>query len=344
MGAVLFLLLVQLLWSPPAGIVVQGALLGGLSALLALGLALVYRAHRILNFAQGDLGAAPASLAVLLVVSSGASWLVAFVAGLATAVVLGALVEILVIRRFTRSPRLVLTVATIGLAQVLAGLGLLLPRWFDVAIPPQSYPAPVDWHFTVDPIRFGGNDVLAVVLVPLAFVGLALFLRTRLGTAMRACADDPERAALVGIPVRHVHTAVWVIASVLAFLAVFLRAGIVGLSIGTVLGPSLLLPALAAAVIGRMEHLPTIAFAAIGLGIVEQAVVWDWNQPQYVQPVLFVVVLLALFCTPAPSRRRGGPSASRARCRQPSPASPRCASCGPARWPSSRCCCSWCPR
>ena len=322
-GAALFLLLVQLLWSPPAGIVVQGALLGGLSALLALGLALVYRAHRILNFAQGDLGAAPASLAVLLVVSSGASWLVAFVAGLATAVVLGALVEILVIRRFTRSPRLVLTVATIGLAQVLAGLGLLLPRWFDVAIPPQSYPAPVDWHFTVDPIRFGGNDVLAVVLVPLAFVGLALFLRTRLGTAMRACADDPERAALVGIPVRHVHTAVWVIASVLAFLAVFLRAGIVGLSIGTVLGPSLLLPALAAAVIGRMEHLPTIAFAAIGLGIVEQAVVWDWNQPQYVQPVLFVVVLLALFCTPAGRglRTRTEPSTWQA-IREPRPVPP----------------------
>ena len=57
------------LWGPPAGIVVQGALLGGLTALLALGLALVYRANRILNFAQGDLGAAPASLAVLLVVT-----------------------------------------------------------------------------------------------------------------------------------------------------------------------------------------------------------------------------------------------------------------------------------
>ena len=319
-GAAAFLLFVQLLWAPPAGIVVQGALLGGLSALLALGLALVYRAHRVLNFAQGDLGAAPASLAVLLVVSSGASWLVAFVAGLATAVALGAVVEILVIRRFTRSPRLVLTVATIGLAQVLAGLGLLLPRWFDVAVPPQSYPAPVDWHFTVDPIRFGGNDALAVVVVPLAFIGLALFLRTRLGTAMRACADDPERAALVGIPVRHVHTAVWVVTSVLAFLAVFLRAGIVGLSLGTVLGPSLLLPALAAAVIGRMEHLPTIAFAAIALGIVEQAVVWDWNQPQYVQPVLFVVVLLALFCTPAGRglRTRTEPSTWRA-IREPRP-------------------------
>ena len=50
----------------------------------------MYRANRILNFAQGDLGAAPASLAVLLVVTSGASWVVAFVVGIAAAVVLGA--------------------------------------------------------------------------------------------------------------------------------------------------------------------------------------------------------------------------------------------------------------
>jgi len=304
-AAIAFLILVQVLWGPPAGIVVQGAILGGLSALLALGLALVYRANRILNFAQGDLGAAPASLAVLLVVSSGTSWLVAFTTGIVAALVLGAAVEYLVIRRFFRAPRLILTVATIGLAQVLAGLGLLLPRWFDVGLPPQSFPAPIDASFTVDPLRFGGNDIVALITIPLAFVGLALFLRTRLGVAMRACADDADRAALVGIPVRRVHSIVWMLAAVLAFLAVFLRAGIVGLSIGTVLGPSLLLPALAAAVIGRMERLPTIACAAIALGIVEQSVVWGWNQPSDVQPVLFVVVLVAVWLTPAGSGLRG---------------------------------------
>ena len=304
-AAVAFLVAVQLLWAPPAGIVVQGAILGGLSALLALGLALVYRANRILNFAQGDLGAAPASLAVLLVVSSGTSWLVAFATGIVAALVLGAAVEFLVIRRFFRSPRLILTVATIGLAQVLAGLGLLLPRWFDVGLPPQSFPAPFDASFTIDPLRFGGNDVVALIAIPLAFVGLALFLRTRIGVAMRACADDADRAALVGIPVRRVHSVVWMLAALLAFLAVFLRAGIVGLSIGTVLGPSLLLPALAAAVIGRMERLPTIALAAIALGIIEQAVVWGWNQPADVQPVLFVVVLVAVWLTPVGSGLRG---------------------------------------
>ena len=176
------------------------------------------------------------------------------------------------IRRFFRAPRLVLSVATIGLAQVLAGIGLLLPGWFGVDLPPQSFPAPIDVSFTVEPLRFGGNDVVALIVIPLAFVGIALFLRTRIGLAMRACADDVDRAALVGIPVRRVHSVVWAIAALLAFLAVFLRAGIVGLSLGTVLGPSLLLPALAAAVIGRMERLPTIAAAAIALGIVEQSV------------------------------------------------------------------------
>ena len=305
LGTIAFFVLVQLLWGPPAGIVVQGALLGGLSALLALGLALVYRANRILNFAQGDLGAAPASLAVLLVVSSGASWAVAFATGIVAALALGAVVELVVIRRFFRSPRLILTVATIGLAQVLAGLGLLLPGWFGVGLPPQSFPAPIDVSFTVDPLRFGGNDVVALVLIPLAFLGLAVFLRTRFGVAVRACADDVDRAALVGIPVRRVHSVVWMLASLLAFLAVFLRAGIVGLSIGTVLGPSLLLPALAAAVIGRMERLPTIAVAAIGLGIVEQSVLWGWNQPSDVQPVLFVVVLVAVWLTPPGAGLRG---------------------------------------
>src|SRR4051812_47555154 len=319
-AGVAFLVVVQVLWGPPAGIVVQGALLGGLSALLALGLALVYRAHRILNFAQGDLGAAPASLAVLLVVSSGTSWVVAFVTGLATAVVLGVLVEVLVIRRFFRSPRLILSVATIGLAQVLAGLGLLLPGWFGVDLPPQSFPAPIDVSFTVEPLRFGGNDVVALIVIPLAFIGLAVFLRTRIGLATRACADDVDRAALVGIPVRRVHSMVWAIASILAFLAVFLRAGIVGLSLGTVLGPSLLLPALAAAVIGRMERLPTIAAAAIALGIVEQSVVWGWNEPSDVYPVLFVVVVAAVWLTPAGSglRTRLAPSTWKA-VREPRP-------------------------
>ena len=171
--------------------------------------------------------------------------------------------------------------------------------------PPQSFPSPIDASFTVGVVRFGGNEVIAAITVPVVCALLALFLRTRVGVAVRGTAENADRAALLGIPVRRLETLVWVIAAVLAFLSVFLRAGIVGLPIGTVLGPAILLRALAAAVIGGMERLPTIVVAAIGLGIVEQSVVWGWGQRQYVEPVLFVIVLVALLVTPAGRGLRG---------------------------------------
>ena len=295
--AVAIILFARFAWSVPSGVIAQGALVGGLTSLLALGIALVYRANRIVNFAAGDLGLVPATFAILLMIGSARfGWWPALFVGVVTAVALGALVEVGIIRRFSRAPRLILTVATIGLAQLLAAASLKLPAW--IVPTSRAVPEPFDVHLTISPITFKGTDVVAFVVVPLAFVALAVFLRaTDAGIAIRAGADATERAAGLGIPVRSLQTLVWVIASVLAFVAVFLRAGIVGLPLGEVLGPAILLRALAAAVVGRMERLPTIAGAAIVLGIVEQAVIWHWNEPDYVDPVLFVVVVGALLLT-----------------------------------------------
>ena len=282
-------------WDVPSGVLVQGALIGGLSSLVALGIALVWRANRAVNFAAGDLGAVPATLAVLLVIgSAGIGWWGGLGLGLVTAVLLGVLVETLVIRRFAHAPRLVLSVATIGMAQLLAAGSLLLADQLDVSIRP--IPAPFDAHFTIDPIHFGGKDIAAFVVVPLAFIALWLFLRrSDIGIAIRGAAERVDRAATLGIPVRRLQTVVWVIATVLAFLAVYLREGVVGVSLGTVLGPAILLRALAAAVIGRMDRLPIIAGAAILLGVVEQSVLWHWRaDPAYVDPALFVVVVIGL--------------------------------------------------
>ena len=65
--AIVLIVLSEVIWDPTLGIVVQGALVGALTAMFAVGLALIYRANRIVNFAQGDLGAVPALLAILLV-------------------------------------------------------------------------------------------------------------------------------------------------------------------------------------------------------------------------------------------------------------------------------------
>jgi branched-chain amino acid transport system permease protein len=287
----------RLLFPAPMGVVLNGALVGGRIALIALGIALVYRANRIVNFAQGDLGGVPATLAVMLVVSSGLNYWLGFLAGLGAAIVLGVLVETLIIGRFFRAPRLVLTVATIGVAQLLTGAALLLPRAFgDEFRFGTKISPPFSTTFDVEGTIFNANDILTMIAVPVAFVALALFLRrSNFGIAIVAAAERADRAATLGIPVRKLHTVVWVIASVLAFVAMFLRAGSAGLPIGEVLAPTFLVQALAAAVFGRFERLNSIAAAAIGLGIVDQSMTFqDGNRPAYNDAVLFVIVLVGL--------------------------------------------------
>lgn len=110
---------VQLLFfGMPAGAWIRGVVLGRLIALLAVGMALVYRANRVINFAQADLGFVPTSLAVGLIVFSGLPYLFGFGVGLVAAVAMGAVVELAFVRRFAKASRLVLTVATIGITRV----------------------------------------------------------------------------------------------------------------------------------------------------------------------------------------------------------------------------------
>jgi ABC-type branched-subunit amino acid transport system permease subunit len=297
------LVLQRLLWPAPLGVLVQGLVLGGLTALTAFGIALVHRADRIVNFAQGDLGGVPAGLAVLLIVSSGWPYPLALATGLVVAVALGALVHGGVIRRFARAPRLVLTLATIFLAQILAAGAVGLPRAFGLTVPPQSFPSPFDFSFSIGTVVFSGNEVVAMVAIPLAIAGLAAFLRlTSVGVAVRASAESAERAALLGVPVRRVQMVVWILATLFSAMSTFLRAGVLGLPIG-LLGPTILLRALAAAVIGRMERLPVILVAALGLGMLESAVTYHTGRAILVSPVLFVVILGALLVQRA---ARGG--------------------------------------
>lgn len=99
------LLVAQLVLLPvPLGTFAAGALAGLIASLAAVGLALVWRANRVINFATGDLGIVPATLAVLLADQWGWNYWACGAAGLAAAVVLGVVVEGLIIRRFFEAP------------------------------------------------------------------------------------------------------------------------------------------------------------------------------------------------------------------------------------------------
>jgi branched-chain amino acid transport system permease protein len=312
--AVVLLNVADLLWDPTLGIVVQGALIGSLTALFAVGIALVYRANRVVNFAQGDLGAVPAIFAILLLAKdapggaphwmTGLPYPVGLVIGLLAAIFLGFVVERTLINRFCRAPRLVLTVATIGISQLLTALALFMPSWFgfkDVGRP--SLNPPFDIKVQIGGVFFDDNDLMVFVVVPLVLAALALFLRyTRMGIAIRGAAERGDRAATLGVPVGRIQMTVWIVTTVLAFITVFMRAGVSSFPIGSALGITMLVRALAAVVLGRMDNFPRIAAAAIGLGIVEQAIVFDTGRDLYVFPVIFVVTVVGL----ALNRRRRG--------------------------------------
>jgi branched-chain amino acid transport system permease protein len=290
------LVAVQLIWfGMPAGAWVRGVVLGLLTALLAMGMALVYRANRVINFAQADLGFVPTTLAVGLIVFSGLPYVFGFGVGLVAAVTLGAVVEFSLVRRFAKASRLVLTVATIGITQLLAVLALLVPRMWGENAASQRIPPPFDWKLTIGTFILNANDLIALILAPVAMVAVALFLgKTRLGTAVRGAAEQSERAQMLGIPVAWLSTLVWAVAAGLSFLALFLRAGITGVPIGSALSIVALVQALAALVIGRLRHLPTVATTAVALGILEYGVAWNASSPLLVTPIVGAAVLVAL--------------------------------------------------
>ncbi len=296
-------------WPAPVGVLLDGALFGGRIALIALGIALIYRANRVVNFAQGDLGLLPVTIVVLLVISAGWNYYLGAAVGLVAAIVLGVLVETLIIRRFFRAPRLILTAATIALAQILIGSSLFLAQTVDsTSFVSTRLEPPFKVRLEVAGTIFNANDVNAMIVIPIVFIALAIWLRrSNVGIAVRASAERADRAATLGIPVKRLHTIVWTVASVLAFIGMFLRAGAVGIPIGTVLGATFLIQALTAAVIGRMERLGVIVCAAIGLGMLDRAITFQpGNRPAYNDAVLFVIVLVALAWTRRPSRGRVG--------------------------------------
>jgi branched-chain amino acid transport system permease protein len=296
-GPALAIVAVTLVLFPvPLGVAVQGLILGLLGALVAVGMALVYRANRILNFAQGELGTAPTVLVVSLVVYSGWNYFLALGIGILGAILLGSIVELAIIRRFFKAPRLILTVATIGLAQLLAVGAAVIPLIWGKRPTTNLIHVPFTFNFTIEPIVFSADHLVALIVAPLSLLAVAMWLRfTDVGIAVRASAERSDRASLLGVPVKRLQTVVWAAAALLSFVGVFLQAGILGLPVIDSLNLTVLLAALAALMLGRMTDLPSITMSAVALGLLEQGIVWNNpRSPELVEPIFAAVIIVCL--------------------------------------------------
>jgi len=293
----------------PVGVVLAGCILGAATALTAIGLILIYRANRVINFASGAMGASTGLAAVNLYLSWRWPYLLALAIGVVSGVLVGILTEFFIIRRFSRSSRLVLSVATIGLAQALGGLELLLPGWIfgdsGGTVTLGGYQTPLSsMSFEIDSTVIDGNHLLILAVVPLMAGCLAWFLRrSATGTAVRAAAENADRARLLGIPVGRISLVVWGLAGALTTATFLLKAPIVGTPPTAGTGPAILLPALAAALIARMESLPVACAAAVVLGAIDQVTRWNTTTPALADVVLLVVILGSLLLRRGASSR-----------------------------------------
>lgn len=289
----------------PNGVLLEGVVIGARQALLAAGVILIFRSTRILNFAQGVLGAVAATVmfnltAIGIEGLGTVPFAVSFVVALIVATVLGLLTELTFVRRFFNSPRLVLTVVTIVMAPTLSGVNAKigsLPFWRkgdSVRQLAESGEFPSPWpsfRFDVYPFRFGFIEVLTLAITVLVFAALALFLRrSRLGAAVRGTSENSDRALLLGINVKLLSTMVWGIAGLLSGLAAALALADGGRN--AVAGaPSAILPALAAVVIGRLRSLPVTVASALTIGLIEQGLAWSFPQFRVFPIVLLGVIL-----------------------------------------------------
>jgi len=278
-----------------ANAILQGIFLGAFYAVLACGLSLMFGVMRIINLAHGDIAVLGAYIVLVIVQSTGLSPLIAFVIALPAMIALGYGLQLTVLQRALRGGLLTPLLATFGLSIVIQNL-LLLKFSPDVhSLGASAGPLTTEsWNvFGSITIPALGLVVLAVAVV--AFAALQVFLsRTRHGWRMRATAEDPDAAELIGIDSRNVYATATAIAVAIAGLGgLFLAIRSV---FDPVSGPTQLIFAFEAVVIGGMGSLWGTLLGGLALGVAQT--LGAQLNPEYAAlsgHLLFLAVLILRF-------------------------------------------------
>jgi branched-chain amino acid transport system permease protein len=268
---------------------VLGVALGGMFAMSGVGLVVLYRATGVLNLAYGAIGAIgalttwsvldrtgiPEPVAYLICVALGGA------ATLAYGTVFGPPLA-------GRDP-LVKAVATLGFLLVL--LGVMQWVWGRNA---HGFTLPTStWGYQIGSVRINWTQIIAVAFAILVTGGTAVFLRvTKLGTAMRSLANDREVTAMLGVPVRRVEAAAWLGSGLVCGAAGLLLSNLVGLDIAGL--TFLVIPALAASLIGQLRSLWVTLGAGFVIGIVYSCLNAFSSVAEYRTMTPFVLAIVAL--------------------------------------------------
>jgi branched-chain amino acid transport system permease protein len=252
--------------------IINGLVLGSIYALVALGYTMVYGIMGLINFAHGEvvmIGALVALSVIKLMANSGLPWvlivLIGLIAAAAVCMVLGFAIERIAYRPLRDAPRLAPLITAIGVSIVLQNLAMLI--WgrnyhaFPTILPNGEY--------EIFGALISSVQVAIIIIAAATMLGLMLLIhRTRLGRAMRATAERPAIAQLMGVNINQIISLTFIIGSALAALAglmVSANYGIAHYYMGFILG----LKAFTAAVLGGIGKLSGALLGGILLGLIE---------------------------------------------------------------------------
>jgi len=252
--------------------IINGVVLGSMYALVALGYTMVYGIVNLINFAHGEVlmvGAMVSWTVISFLAGSGmpgwAILLLSLPVAIAVCAALNFSIEKIAYRPLRNAPRLAPLITAMGMSLLLQTLAMII--W-------KPNPKPFPQLLPVEPINLGGPVITVTQLLILLCTGLILALlvylvnATRLGRAMRATAENPKVAALMGVRPDLVISATFVIGAALAAIAGIMWAA----NYGTVQHAMGFLPGLkafTAAVLGGIGNLPGAVVGALLLGLVE---------------------------------------------------------------------------
>jgi branched-chain amino acid transport system permease protein len=267
---------------------VAGLLAGGAYAMVGVCVVLLYRMTGVLNVAQAALGAFGTMIMLQLLDRGWGLW-PALLMGVLTSAALAALLGWTIARFYADSSAQVRTIVTVAVLVGLLAIGFRLfgndPRTVPSLVPGAG--------FQVAGVVVSANALGALVLAAVLAVGVGLLLnRSRLGIRLRAISERPVTAEMLGVPVMALAVGVWAVVGAVTAVAV---TAVAPTRPSNFLSLSLLvMPAMAAALLGGLRHLGGAAVGGVLIGVIEGAGTSIPQFSEYRQVLPFLVVVAAL--------------------------------------------------
>ncbi len=288
--------------------IVTGLLNGGVIALIALGVVLIYKSSEVFNFAQGHTLMIGAFLTWWFAGGdeTGAEFFnlplwAAVIMAMVVAVLIGLLIERLTLRPMTGQPLISIILMTLGLSQLLQGLAIMVfgvvakgnfPALYS---PSEVFKIPFPGVFMDQIIIKKALLAAFVVAIAAAVILMLYFQLTKSGLAMRATSENHDVARSVGIKVSTIFGTSWAIAGIVATLGGVLLATISGASLNLT---TVVLVAFPAVLLGGLESLPGAIVGGLCIGlaqaIVQASTLIEVRSASEIAPYILLLIVLVI--------------------------------------------------